>query len=41
MPEDAGAVTWQAAELLFDLAGRMQKGQDIEGALVDVSLALP
>jgi hypothetical protein len=40
VPGDAAAVTWQAAELMFDLAGRMQKGEPIEGALVEVSRAL-
>ena len=39
MPGDA-ALTWQAGELMFDLAGRMQKGEPIEGALVEVSRAL-
>jgi hypothetical protein len=34
------ALTWQAGELMFDLAGRMQKGEPIEGALVEVSRAL-
>jgi hypothetical protein len=40
VPGDAAAVTWQAAELMFDLAGRMQKGEPIEGALPGVSRAL-
>jgi hypothetical protein len=40
VPEDAAAVTWQAAELMFDLAGRIQKHEPIEGALLDVSRAL-
>jgi hypothetical protein len=39
VPGDA-ALTWQAGELMFDLAGRMQKGEPIEGALVEVSRAL-
>ena len=34
------ALTWQAGELMFDLAGRMQKGEPIEGALVELSRAL-
>ena len=40
VPGDAAAVTWQSAELMFDLAGRMQKGEPIEGALLEVSRAL-
>jgi hypothetical protein len=39
LPGDA-ALTWQAGELMFDLAERMQKGEPIEGALVEVSRAL-
>jgi phytoene/squalene synthetase len=39
VPGDA-ALTWQAGELMFDLAGRMQKGEPIEGALAEVSRAL-
>jgi phytoene/squalene synthetase len=39
LPGDA-ILTWQAGELMFDLAGRMQKGEPIEGALLEVSRAL-
>jgi phytoene/squalene synthetase len=39
LPGDA-VLTWQVGELMFDLAGRMQKGEPIEGALLEVSRAL-
>src|SRR5262249_62037213 len=39
VPGDA-ALTWQAGELMFDLAGRLQKGAPIEDALVEVTPAL-
>jgi hypothetical protein len=39
LPGDA-VLTWQAGELMFDLAGQMQKGAPIEGALLEVSGAL-
>src|SRR5258708_36687648 len=39
-PVHAPAMTWQAAELLFDCSARMENHEPIEGALLDVSLLL-